>query len=76
MKYYASKADLVGNWGILKREIFLGIWIIIFVLMTLYLLGVFRFKHDGPKKKLPLARKGLGVVSLITTIYLNILMTR
>lgn len=67
---FLSNADLVGNWGILKREIFLGIWIFIFALMTLYLLGVFRFKHDGPKQKLSLARKGLGVVSLITTIYL------
>ncbi|MDT0607750.1 protein-disulfide reductase DsbD family protein [Croceitalea rosinachiae] len=67
---FLSNADLVGNWGILKREIFLAIWILIFVLMTLYLFGVFRFKHDGPKQKLSKARKALGLLSVLATIYL------
>lgn len=67
---FLSNADLVGNWGILKREVFLVIWIIIFVLMTLYLFGIFRFKHDGPKQKLSNTRKGLGVLSTIATVYL------
>lgn len=67
---FLSNADLVGNWGILKREVFLFIWIVIFVLMTLYLFGVFRFKHDGPKQKLSTARKLLGTLSVLATIYL------
>lgn len=67
---FLSNADLVGNWGIFKREIFLGIWILLFVLLTLYLFGVFRFKHDGPKQKLSAGRKITGIVSFAFTIYL------
>lgn len=67
---FLSNADLVGNWGILKREIFLGIWVVLFILMTLYLFGVFRFPHDGPKKNLSPARKFTGIVSFAFTVYL------
>ncbi|MEW2922203.1 cytochrome c biogenesis protein CcdA [Muricauda sp. ANG21] len=67
---FLSNADLVGNWGIFKREIFLGIWIVLFVLMTLYLFGMFRFPHDGPKKRLSSTRKLFGVLSLAFSIYL------
>ena len=67
---FLSNADLVGNWGILKREIFLGIWIILFVLLTLYLFGVFKFPHDGPKNKLSLGRKATGFLSAGFSIYI------
>ncbi|MEM9142454.1 MAG: cytochrome c biogenesis protein CcdA [Bacteroidota bacterium] len=67
---FLSNADLVGNWGILKREIFLGIWILLFVMVTLYLFGAFRFPHEGPRQKLPLARKTMGLMSLGFAIYL------
>lgn len=67
---FLSNADLVGNWGFLKREIFLAIWIIIALLMTLYLFGIFRFKHDGPKQKLSGSRKFLGAVGVLVTVYL------
>lgn len=67
---FLSNADLVGGWGILKRELFLGIWIVLFILLTLYLLGVVRFPHDGPKAKLPAVRKGIGIVSAAFSIYL------
>lgn len=67
---FLSNADMVGGWGILKREIFLGIWIVLFVSLTLYLFGVIRFPHDGPKAKLPTVRKGIGVVSAAFSIYL------
>ncbi|MEZ4811847.1 MAG: cytochrome c biogenesis protein CcdA [Allomuricauda sp.] len=67
---FLSNADLVGNWGIFKREIFLGIWVVIFVLTTLYLFGLFRFPHDGPRKKLSLSRKLFGVLSLVFSVYL------
>lgn len=73
---FLSNADLVGHWGILKREIFLAIWIVIGVLMTLYLFGVFRFPHDGPKQKLSLGRKAIGVVSTLFTIYLVLGVTK
>jgi thiol:disulfide interchange protein DsbD len=67
---FLSNADLVGNWGILKREIFLGIWILLFFLMTLYLFGLFRFKDEGPKRKLPPLRIGFALISLGFTVYL------
>ena len=67
---FLSNADLVGNWGLFKREIFLGVWIVLFVLLTLYLFGSYRFKHDGPKNKISRGRKFVGVLSLAFTIYL------
>ncbi len=67
---FLSNADLVGNWGILKREIFIAIWIVIFVLLTLYLFGLFRFPHDGPKQKLSMGRKVTGVVSAAFALFL------
>lgn len=67
---FLSNADLVSNWGILKREIFIGIWIILFIVLALYLFGVFRFPHDGPKQKLSSARKGIGLLSAGFSLYL------
>ena len=67
---FLSNADLVSNWRIFKREFFLGIWIILFVLLALYLFAVFKFPHDGPKQKLSGARKGIGVLSAGFSLYL------
>ncbi|MFT6796604.1 MAG: thiol:disulfide interchange protein [Maribacter sp.] len=67
---FLSNADLVGHWGILKREVFLGIWIVLGLLMTLYLFGVLRFPHDGPKAKLSLGRKITGLLSAAFSLYL------
>lgn len=67
---FLSNADLVGNWGVFKREIFLGIWILLFLLMTLYLFGIFRFKGEGPRRKLPALRIGVALLSLGFTVYL------
>lgn len=67
---FLSNADLVGNWGILKRELFIGIWVILFLLLTLYLMGVIRFPHDGPKQKLAPVRKILALISAGFVIYL------
>ncbi len=67
---FLSNSDLVAHWGILKREVFIGIWILLFVLLTLYLFGVFRFPHDGPRQKLSAGRKITGLVSAAFSIYL------
>lgn len=66
---FLSNADLVEHWGILKREVFFGIWILIGLLLSLYLFGILRFKHEG-KPKLSKARIGFGIVVLLFTIYL------
>ncbi len=73
---FLSNADLVGNWGVLKREIFLGVWILLFVLLSLYLFGIFRFPHDGPKQKLSIGRKFTGLMSVAFTIYLILGLTK
>ncbi|MDY8138200.1 protein-disulfide reductase DsbD family protein [Aquimarina sp. 2201CG5-10] len=67
---FLSNADLVEHWGILKREIFIAIWIIIGIGMTLYLFGKIRFPHDSPIKKLSAGRKTLGVLILAFVLYL------
>lgn len=68
---FLSNADLVGNWGILKREVFIVIWVVVFIALALYLFGIFRFPHDGPKKKLATSRLGLGALSTIFALYLT-----
>ncbi len=67
---FLSNADLVEHWGILKREVFIAIWIVIGISMTLYLFGKIRFPHDGPIQKLSMTRKSLGALTLAFVIYL------
>jgi thiol:disulfide interchange protein len=67
---FLSNADLVVQAHILTREVFLVIWIVIFLLMSLYLLGAFRFAHDSPMKHLSITRLTFAMLSLFMTIYL------
>jgi thiol:disulfide interchange protein DsbD len=67
---FLSNADLVEHWGILKREIFLGIWIITGILLTLYLFGIIRFRHDPAPKKLSRFRLIVAILFLSFTVYL------
>ena len=67
---FLSNADLVAHLGILKREIFIGLWILIFVVMIAYLFGLFRFPHEPKKPTLGTGRILLAVVSLSFVIYL------
>jgi thiol:disulfide interchange protein DsbD len=67
---FLSNADLVLQAGWLKRELFLAIWIGIFGLMTMYLLGIFRMPHDSPVNELSIPRLLVAMTSLIFTIYL------
>lgn len=66
---FLSNADLVKQWHLLPREIFIGLWVLIGLATVLYLLGVIRFPHDTKKKWTPLR---IGFVALFTaiTIYL------
>lgn len=67
---FLSNADLVNHWGILPREIFIGIWIVIGIAMVLYLFGIIRFPHDGPTTKLNKGRLLVGVLTLAFVLYL------
>jgi cytochrome c biogenesis protein CcdA/thioredoxin-related protein len=67
---FLSNADLVEQWGLVKREIFIGFWILIGVLITLYLFGKIRFPHDSPVKKISGPRLGFLIIFAVATIYL------
>jgi len=68
---FLSNADLVEHWGLLKREIFIGIWILCALGMVLYLFGFIRFPHDGPKKKRPpMGNILVGLVTFVFMLYL------
>jgi thiol:disulfide interchange protein DsbD len=53
---FLSNADLVKQWGLLKREVFIGLWVIISFLTVLYLLGKVKFPHSSPIKKMSFTR--------------------
>jgi len=67
---FISNADLVKHWGLLKREIFFGLWIITGTALVLYLFGILKFAYDPPPKKLSGLRMGTGIFFLALTIYL------
>jgi thiol:disulfide interchange protein DsbD len=67
---FLSNADLVSHWDFLKREVFIGIWIVIFVGLALYLFGKIKFPHDSPIKKLSFSRISFGVLIIAFVIYL------
>ena len=67
---FFSNADLVMHWGLLKREVFIGVWIVVGLLLSLYLFGFVRFKHDSPKQKLSAFRIALAVIAGAFTLYL------
>ncbi|MDB4183307.1 thioredoxin family protein, partial [Flavobacteriaceae bacterium] len=68
---FLSNADLVKHWGILKIEVFLGIWILVFAGLTLYVFGKIKFPHDSPLKKLSFFRISSGLLVLAFVIYLG-----
>ncbi|MCH2023380.1 MAG: thioredoxin family protein [Saprospiraceae bacterium] len=65
---FLSTADLTEHWGILPYELFVGLWGLIFLAMTLYLFGFIHFPHDNPKAKISYKRKGLAAFSGLLTI--------
>lgn len=68
---FLSNADLVGHWGILKREIFIGIWMLIFILLALYVFAKIKFPHDSPIKKLSFSRISFGIFILAFVVYIS-----
>lgn len=67
---FLSNADLVEQWGLLKREIFIGAWIVIGLLMILYLLGKLKFSHSSPVKRFSFTRIAFIILFASITIYL------
>ena len=67
---FLSVADLAYGWGILPRETFLTLWIVIFFLLGLYLLGFIQFKHDSKPAYLSVTRLFLAIISIAFSIYM------
>ncbi len=67
---FLSKADLVSKTFLLKRELFIVLWIIITIGIILYLFGLIRFPHDDKKAKISTGRKAVGLLSIGFLVYL------
>ncbi|TDQ11618.1 protein-disulfide reductase DsbD family protein [Pedobacter metabolipauper] len=67
---FLSAADLVWHWQWFDREVFLSLWIIIFVLMGLYILGKIKFSHDSDVPYVSVPRLFFAITSLSFAIYL------
>lgn len=67
---FASNADLVVQAGILTREVFVGLWIVIFALLTMYLVGMFKTSHDSDLKHVSVGRLFVAITSFFVVVYL------
>lgn len=67
---FLSVADLAYGWRILDRETFLALWIVIFALLGMYLLGKIKFPHDDDEQKVSVPRFFLALISLSFAVYM------
>ena len=67
---FLSVADQTYHWGLLDREIYLAVWIVVFSLLGLYLLGKLRFAHDDEVKHLGVGRLALAIIVLSFVVYM------
>ncbi len=67
---FLSVADLAYGWGILDREVFVSLWIVIFSMLGLYLLGKLRFSHDSKLESVSIFRFFLALISFSFAVYL------
>lgn len=67
---FLSTADQTYHWGILNREVYLAIWIVIFTLLGFYLLGKIRFKHEDKVESIGTTRLMLSIVVFSFVVYL------
>ena len=67
---FLSMPDQAYNWGLLSREIFLVIWMVIFAAMGLYILGYIKFQHDSKVEKFGLVRMSSAFITFSFCIYM------
>lgn len=67
---FLSVADQTYHWGLLDREVYLGIWIVVFTLLGLYLLGKIRFEADSEVKHIGVFRLFLVIVDFTFVVYM------
>lgn len=68
---FLSVADQAYHWGILDREIYIGLWIVIFTLMGIYLMGKIKFAHDSDTKFLSVPRLFMVIITFSFVAYLT-----
>ena len=67
---FLSVADQTYHWGLLDREVYLAIWIVVFALLGFYLLGKIRFQHDDPVEKIGVTRLSLAIAVFSFVVYM------
>lgn len=67
---FLSVADLAYGWHILDREVFVSLWVVIFIMLGLYLLGKIRFSHDTPTEHVGIVRFFMSLISISFAVYL------
>ena len=67
---FLSMADLSAGWGILDRETYLALWIVIFSMLGFYLLGKLKFKGDEPLEKISVPRLFLALITFSFVVYM------
>ena len=67
---FLSVADLAYGWGILDREVFLVLWIVIFTLLGAYLLGKLKLPHDSDLKHISVPRLFMAIISFAFAVYM------
>lgn len=67
---FLSVADLAYGWRILDREVFVALWIVIFALLGVYLLGKITFPHDSKVERIGVTRFMLACISLAFAVYM------
>ncbi|MFD1187738.1 protein-disulfide reductase DsbD family protein [Pontibacter rugosus] len=67
---FLSVADQVYHWGILDRDVYLALWIVIFTLMGFYLLGKLKFSHDSDLRFISVPRLFLAIATFAFVVYL------
>ena len=67
---FLSVADQTYHWGLLDREVYLAIWIVVFFLLGLYLLGKIRFAYDSPSEHLSVFKLILVIIDFTFVVYM------
>ena len=67
---FLSTADLTYHWGLLGREVYLAIWIVIFTLIAFYLLGKIQLPHDSKLERVPVPRMLVAIATFSFVVYM------
>lgn len=67
---FLSIADQTYHWGILDREVYLGMWIVVFTMLGFYLLGKMKFAHDSEVKHISVPRLLMAIITFTFVVYM------